>query len=53
MFENVYYTLNGIITHPLVPIIMLGYTLIIAIIITVISISRITNIKPIDAILNK
>ena len=53
MFGNAYYILNGIVTHPLVPIIMLGYTLIIAIIITIVSISRITSIKPIDAILNK
>ena len=44
---------NGIVTHPLVPIIMFIYTIIISIIITVISLSKITKIKPIDAILNK
>ncbi len=53
LFGNMYYTLNGIVTHPLVPIIMLIYTIVIALVITIISISRITNIKPIDAILNK
>ncbi len=53
LFSNLYYTLNGIVTHPLVPIIMLLYTLAIALLITSLSITRITKIKPIDAILNK
>lgn len=53
LFSNLYYTLNGIVTHPLVPIIMLIYTIAIALLITSISINRITKIKPIDAILNK
>lgn len=53
MFGNMYYTVNGIVTHPLVPLIMLIYTITIALMITVLSISRITNIKPIDAINNK
>ena len=53
MFGNSYYILNGIVSHPLVPIIMLAYTLIIAMFITIVSINRVTRIKPIDAILNK
>ena len=53
MFGNNYYILEGIITHPLVPITMFIYTLAIAIIITFVSINRITKIKPIDAINNK
>lgn len=53
LFSNLYYTLNGIVTHPLVPIIMLIYTIAIALLITSISINRITKIKPIDANLNK
>ena len=53
LFGDKYYILNGIVTHPLVPIIMLLYTLLIAIFITCSSVSRITKIKPIDAILNK
>ena len=53
LFGGKYYILNGIVTHPLVPIIMLLYTLLIAIFITCSSVSRITKIKPIDAILNK
>jgi ABC-type lipoprotein export system ATPase subunit/cell division protein FtsL len=53
MFGKNYYTLNGIITNPLVPLIMLAFTITIAIVITVTSINRTTKIKPIDAILNK
>ncbi len=53
IFGNRGFIFNGIVTHPLVPIIMLIYTIIISIIITVISLSKITKIKPIDAILNK
>ena len=53
LFGNMYYILNGIVKHPFVPIIMFIYTITIAILITVVSINRITKIKPIDAILNK
>ena len=53
IFGNRGFIFNGIVTHPLVPIIMLIYTIIISIIITIISLSKITKIKPIDAILNK
>lgn len=53
LFGNMYYSLNGIITHPLVPIIMFAYTIAIALFITTVSINHITKIKPIDAILNK
>ncbi len=53
LFGDKTYILNGIVTNPLVPILMFIYTIIISIIITVISLSKITKIKPIDAILNK
>ncbi len=53
IFSNLFYELNGIVTHPFVPIIMLLYMLAIALLITSISIRRIVKINPIDAILNK
>ena len=53
MFGSMYYSLNGIIKSPLVPLFMFGLTIIIALIITFISLSRVNRIKPIDAILNK
>ena len=53
IFGNRGFIFNGIVTHPLVPILMFIYTIIISIIITIISLSKITKIKPIDAILNK
>ena len=53
IFGNRGFIFNGIVTHPLVPVIMFIYTIIISIIITIISLSKITKIKPIDAILNK
>lgn len=53
IFGNMYYTLNGIVLHPLVPIITFVYTIFIALLITAVSTGRITKIKPIDAILNK
>ena len=39
--------------HPLVPIVMFVYTIMVAILITSVSIGRTTKIKPIDAINNK
>ena len=53
LFGDKTYILNGIVTNPWVPVIMFIYTIIISIIITIISLSKITKIKPIDAILNK
>ena len=53
LFGDKTYILNGIVTNPWVPVIMFVYTIIISIIITIISLSKITKIKPIDAILNK
>ena len=53
IFGNRGFIFNGIVTHPLVPILMFIYTIVISIIITFISLSKITKIKPIDAILNK
>ena len=53
LFGDKTYILNGIVTNPLVPILMFIYTIVISIIITFISLSKITKIKPIDAILNK
>jgi len=53
IFGDLYFTLNGIVTHPLIPLIMFIYTIFIALFITSVSIKRISNVKPIDAILNK
>ena len=53
LFGEEYLILNGIVTHPLVPILMLLFTLFIALFVTFTSVGRITKIKPIDAILNK
>lgn len=53
LFGDYYFVLNGIVTHPLVPILMLLFTLFIALFVTFTSVGRITKIKPIDAILNK
>lgn len=53
LFGNSYFELNGIVMHPLIPIIMFIYTIFIALFVSGVSISRITKIKPIDAILNK
>ncbi len=53
LFSKYYYVINGIVTSPLIPIILFGFTIFIGIFITIVSISRITKIKPIEAILNK
>ena len=53
MFGKAYYTLNGFVKSPLIPIGMLIFTIIISIIITAISIKKTNKIKPINAILNK
>lgn len=53
LFGKMYYELNGIVKHPLVPIIMLIYTMLIAVLITAVSTGRTYKIKPIDVILNK
>ena len=53
LFGDKTYLLKGIITNQLVPVLMFIYTIIISIIITIISLSKITKIKPIEAILNK
>ena len=53
LFGDEYLILNGIVAHPLVVVLMLLFTLFIALFVTVTSVSRITKIKPIDAILNK
>lgn len=53
LFGTMYYTLHGIVLHPFVPIFLFIYTIGIALFITIVSIKRITRIKPIEAILNK
>lgn len=53
IFGSMYYTLNGIVKNPFIPIIMFVYTIVIANLITIISMSKVTKIRPIDAILNK
>ncbi len=53
LFSKYYYIIKGIVASPLLPIILLGFVVIIALLITAVSTSRITRIKPIDAILDK
>lgn len=53
LFGDEYFVLKGIITHPLVPMLMFLFTLFIAVFVTFTSVGKITKIKPIDAILNK
>ena len=53
MFGNMYYTLNGILKSPLVPLGMFIFTIIISLVVTFTAMSRVNRIKPIDAILNK
>ena len=53
MFGNMYYTLNGILKSPLVPLGMFIFTIIISLVVTFTAISRVNKVKPIDAILNK
>lgn len=53
LFDHLFFTVRGILTHPLVPFFMLVFILFFANLITFASISRITKIRPIDAILEK
>jgi len=53
LFGKLPYMIRGIITHPIVPILLLLFIILFSILITFISISRITKVKPMDAILNK
>lgn len=53
LFSNMLYKFEGIIIHPLIPIIILIFETLIAFLITSVSINKITKIKPIDAILDK
>ncbi len=53
IFGSMYYILNGIVMNPFIPVIMFVYTIIISFLITFISTSKVTKIRPIDAILNK
>lgn len=53
LFGDYYFILNGIITHPFIPIMMLLFVIFISLFVTVTSVTKITKVKPIDAILNK
>lgn len=53
IFGSMYYTLNGFIKNPLVPIILLVFIIFVSILITSSLISKISKVRPIDAILNK
>ncbi len=53
LYSSTYYIIEPIMMHPWVPVILFFYTIVIALLITIASIQRITKIKPIDAILNK
>jgi len=53
IFGGLYFKLDGIVVRPLVAIMLLVFMISVSIFITVGSISKISKIKPIDAILNK
>ena len=53
MFGSMYYKVNGILISPLVPLGMLIFTTLIALVVTFTIMNSINKIKPIDAILNK
>ena len=53
MFGSMYYKVNGILLSPLVPLGMLIFTVIIALVVTFTIMNSVNKIKPVDAILNK
>lgn len=53
LFGNYFFKFNAIVANPVLPVITFIFTIALAVFITITSISRITKIKPIDAILNK
>lgn len=52
-FGDYFYTFRGIIHHPIIVVGMFLFTILLTISITVLSVSKVIRIKPIDAILNK
>ena len=52
-FGSMYYKVNGILLSPLVPLGMLIFTVIIALVVTFTIMNSVNKIKPVDAILNK
>lgn len=53
IFGKNYFIIKGFVVSPLTPIVMLVYTFFIALLVTSASVSKISKVKPIDAILNK
>ncbi len=53
IFGKYYFIIKGFVVSPITPIVMLVYTFFIALLVTSSSISKISKVKPIDAILNK
>lgn len=53
LFNNSFILINGIVINPYTIIILFIYVIVIAVLVTIGLIGRITKIKPIDAILNK
>ena len=53
MFGSMYYKVNGMLITPLVPLGMLVFTIVIALVVTFTIMNSVNKVKPIDAILNK
>lgn len=53
IFGKNYFIIKGFVVSPITPIVMLVYTFFIALLVTSTSVSKISKVKPIDAILNK
>ena len=53
LFDNLYFTLNGIVIKPIVVFIVLIFNIFVSFIITSILINKINKVKPIEVILNK
>ncbi len=53
IFGKNYFIIKGFVVNPITPIVMLIYTFFIALLVTSASVSKISKVKPIDAILNK
>lgn len=53
IFGKNYFIIKGFVVSPLTPIVMLIFTFFIALLVTSASVSKISKVKPIDAILNK
>lgn len=53
MFGDLYFKINGILINPIVPIIILLFNIITSMMITILLIDKISQVKPIDVILDR